>query len=190
MPHAGTLPARQQHRAERRDGERHGHLAVLVLALRGEEAARAGAGGRAEQIRGEPRSGQPDRQPVALLEDGRGEVLQHAERHHREEEEHEAHPHHGHAEEREGAPGRVLRLRHRERRVVQQRPVRQQERESEHAHDRRRHARGAPAPRRGDGDHETGDAAQPRLPDSPCTENACPRRDVETRRLRSVKSAG
>jgi len=31
-----------------------------------------------------------------------------------------------------------------------------------------------------------GAAAQPRLPESPCTENAWPRRCVETRRLRSV----
>ncbi len=35
-----------------------------------------------------------------------------------------------------------------------------------------------------------GEAAHPRLPESPCTENAWPSRDVETRRLRSVKSAG
>jgi len=36
----------------------------------------------------------------------------------------------------------------------------------------------------------TGAAAHPRLPESPCTENACPSRGADTRRLRSVKSAG
>lgn len=36
----------------------------------------------------------------------------------------------------------------------------------------------------------TGATAQPRLPDSPWTENAWPRRGAETRRLSSVKSTG
>ena len=36
----------------------------------------------------------------------------------------------------------------------------------------------------------SGATAQPRLPDTPCTENACPRRGWLTRWLISVKSAG